>query len=70
MQGTASSQRLEDMVANVATIGYHCEELPVPKVWNSWLPTWEPEVTIARSCRLPELELLVANLGTSGYHCK
>ena len=51
----------------------HGKELPVPKGWNSLLPTWEPQVTIARNCRFPEfclMELLVPNLGTMGYHCK
>ena len=27
----------------------------VPKGWNSRLPTWEPQVTIARNCRFPEV---------------
>ena len=42
-------------VANVETTGYHCKELPVPRGWNAWFPTWEPEVTIASNCRLPEV---------------
>ena len=54
-QGTAGFQRLELTVANVGTTGYHCKELPVPRGWNSWLPTWEPWVAIARNCRLPEV---------------
>ena len=66
-QGTAGSQRLELSVANVGTTGYHCKELPVPRGWNSWFPTWEPEVTIASNCRFPDTPL---NLGTTGYHCK
>ena len=49
------SQRLELTVANVGTTGYHCKELPVPRGWNSWFPTWEPEVTIASNCRFPEV---------------
>ena len=61
-QGTAGSQRLELSVANVGTTGYHCKELPVPRGWNSWFPTWT-----AGSQRL---ELSVANVGTTGYHCK
>ena len=73
-QGTAGSQRLELSVANVGTTGYHCKELPVPRGWNSWFPTWEPEVTIASTCRFPEDGTLgsctVPNLGTRGYHCK
>ena len=48
-QGTAGSKRLELTVANVGTTGYHCKELPVPRGWNSWFPTWEPEVTIAKN---------------------
>ena len=54
-QGTAGSQRLELTVANVGTTGYHCKELPVPRGCNSWFPTWEPWVTIASNCRLPEV---------------
>ena len=52
-QGTAGSQRLELTVANVGTTGYHCKELPVPRGWNAWFPTWESEVTIASNCRFP-----------------
>ena len=37
----------------------HGKELPVPKGWNSRLPTWEPQVTIARNCRF-------AGVGTPG----
>ena len=33
----------------------HGKELPIPKGWNSRLPTWEPQVTIARNCRFPEV---------------
>ena len=66
-QGTAGSQRLELSVANVGTTGYHCKELPVPRGWNSWFPTWEPEVTIASNCRFPDT---LPNLVTTGYHCK
>ena len=50
LQGTSGSQRLELSVANVGTTGYHCKELPFPRGWNSWFPTWEPEVTIASNC--------------------
>ena len=85
LQETAGYQRLELTVANVGTTGYHCKELPVPRSWNSWFPTWEPWVTIARNCRFPpgnqrlplqatdgsqRLELMLPNLGTIGYHCK
>ena len=52
-QGTAGSQRLELTLANVGTTGYHCKELPVPRGWNSWFPTWEPEVTIAKQLPVP-----------------
>ena len=34
LQATAGSQRLELMVPNLGTIGYHCKELPFPKGWN------------------------------------
>ena len=54
-QGTAGSQRLELMVVNVRTTGYHCKELPIPRGWNSWFPTWEPWVTIANNCRFPKV---------------
>ena len=33
----------------------HGKGLPVSKGWNSLLPTWEPQVTIARNCRFPEV---------------
>ena len=33
----------------------HGMELPVSKGWNSRLPTWKPQVTIARNCRFPEV---------------
>ena len=85
LQGTAGCQRLERMVPNLGTRGYHCKQLPVP--------TWEPQVTIAKNFqflkvgtdgsqrgnqRLPwqgtagsqTLKLTVPNLGTRGYHCK
>ena len=54
LQGTAGSQRMELLVPNLGTRGYHCKQLPVPRGWNSLLPTWEPQVTIARNCRFPE----------------
>ena len=53
LQATAGSQRLELLVPNLGnlrTTGYHCKELPVPRGWNSWFPTWEPWVTIASNC--------------------
>ena len=62
-QGTAGSQRLELSVANVGTTGYHCKELPVPRGWNSWFPTWEPEVTIASDCRFPKVGTLCCQRG-------
>ena len=34
LQGNAGSQRLELMLPNLGTIGYHCKELPFPKGWN------------------------------------
>ena len=55
LQGTAGSQRLELLVPNLGTMGYHCKQLPVPRGWNSWFPTWEPWVTIASNCRLLEV---------------
>ena len=41
----------------------HGKELPVPKSWNSRLPTWKPQVTIARNCRFPEVGTLGSQLG-------
>ena len=73
LQATAGYRRLELMLPNLRTIGYHCKELPIPKGWNWWFPTWEPKVTMARNCRFPDLvtlKLTVPNLGTRGYHCK
>ena len=44
----------------------HGKVLPVPKSWNSRLPTWKPQVTIARNCRFPE----VGTPGSQpGNHC-
>ena len=34
LQATAGYQRLELMLPNLGTIGYHCKELPAPKGWN------------------------------------
>ena len=56
LQATAGSQRLELMLANLGTIGYHCREFQIPKGCNWWFPTWEPKVTMARNCRFPDLE--------------
>ena len=60
LQGTAGCQRLERMVPNLGTRGYHCKQLPVPRPWNLRFPTWEPEVTIARNCRFPEVRIYVS----------
>ena len=59
LQGTAGSQRLELLVPNLGTKGHHAKELPVPRPWNLRFPTWEPEVTIARNCRFPEVRIYV-----------
>ena len=63
----------------------HGKELPAPKGWNSLLPRWEPQVTIARNCRfqevgthgsqpanqrLPVQATAGSHLETTGYHCK
>ena len=56
LQAIAGYQRLELMLPNLGTIGYHCKELPFPKGWNWWFPTWEPKVTMARNCQFPDLE--------------
>ena len=71
LQATAGSQRLQLMLPNLGTIGYHCKELPIPKGWNWWgsqrgnqrLP-WQGTAGSHR------LEVMVPNLGTRGYHCK
>ena len=49
LQATAGSQRLELMLPNLGTIGYHGKELPVPRPWNLRFSTWEPKVTIAKN---------------------
>jgi hypothetical protein len=64
-QGTAGSQRLELILPNLGTIGYHYKELPIPKGWNWWFPTWEPKVTMTRS---QKLEFILSKL--RGNHCK
>ena len=66
LQATAGSQRLELTLPNLGTTGYHCKELPVPRGWNSWFPTWEPQVTIARNYRFPEVGTLGAQPGNHG----
>ena len=66
LQATAGSQRLELTLPNLGTTGYHCKELPVPRGWNSWFPTWEPQVTIARNCRFPEVGTLGSQPGNHG----
>ena len=53
LQGTAGSQRLELLVPNLGTMGYHCKQLPVTRGWNSCFPTWE---------------LMVPNMGTKAQH--
>ena len=44
----------------------HGKELPVPKGWNSLLPTWEHQVTIARNCRFPEVRTPGSQPGNHG----
>ena len=66
LQGTAGSQRMVLLVLNLGTRGYHCKQLPVPRGWNSRFPTWEPQVTIARNCRFPEVGTLGSQPGNHG----
>ena len=60
LQGTAGWQKVKLMLSNLGTSGYHCKELPVPRGWKTWLPTWQPLVTIVRNCRF-------LKVGTHGY---
>ena len=39
LQGIAGSQKLEFMFSKLSN--YHCKELRIPKVWNSWFQTWK-----------------------------
>ena len=64
LQGTAGSQRLELLVPNLGTMGYHCKQLPVTRGWNSCFPTWEPKVTIAKNFRF----LKVGTDGSQGWN--
>ena len=48
LQGIAGSQKLEFMFSKLS--GYHCKELRVPKVWNSWFQAWKSNVTSGRIC--------------------
>ena len=66
LQGIAGSQRMELLVPNLGTRGYHCKQLPVPRGWNSRFPTWEPQVTIARNCRFPGVGTLGSQPGNHG----
>ena len=47
----------------------HSKELPVPKGWNSLLPTWE-RLLLQGTAGSQRLERMGPNLGTSGYRCK
>ena len=68
LQGTAGSHRLEVMVPNLGSRGYHCKQLPVTRGWNSCFPTWEPPWQGTAGSQT--LKLTVPNLGTRGSHCK
>jgi hypothetical protein len=71
LQATAGSQQLELMFPNLGTIGYHCKELPVPRGWNYWFPTSEPNgLQLQASAGYRRMELMLPDLGTTGYHCK
>ena len=70
LQATAGYQGLELMLPNLGTTGNHCKELPVPKGWNSWFPTWEPKATMVRNCRFPDVETYGSQPRSRGYHCK
>ena len=39
LQGIAGPQKFEFMFSKLS--GYHCKELRIPKVWNSWFQTWK-----------------------------
>ena len=54
LQVTAGSQRLELIVPNLGTIG------------DSRLPTWKPQVAIARNCRFPKLGTSRSQPGNRG----
>ena len=67
LQGTPGSQRMELLVPNLGTRGYHCKQLPAgSRGWNSRFPTWEAQVTIARNCRSPEVGTLGSQPGNHG----
>ena len=70
LQGTAGSQRMELLVPNLGTRGYHCKQLPVPRVWNSRFQPGKHRLPLQGTAGSQRLELLVPNLGTMGYHCK
>ena len=55
LQRNSGSQRLELLVPNLGTTSYNRKELPVPRGWNSWFPTWEPQVTIVSNCWFTEV---------------
>ena len=38
LQGNCRFQRLERMVPNLGTMGYHCKQLPVTRGWNTCPP--------------------------------
>ena len=49
LQATAGYQRLALILPNLATIFYHCKELPFPKGWNWRFPTWGPKHSTPQS---------------------
>ena len=77
LQGTAGSQRLELLVPNLGTMGYHCKILQATAGYQR-LELMLPNLgTIGYHCKILQatagyqrLELMLPNLGTIGYHCK
>ena len=69
LQATGS-QRLELMLPNLGTIGYHCKELPIPKGWNWWFPPGNHSLPWQGTAGSQTLKLTVPNLGTRGCHWK
>ena len=58
------------MVANLRIRGYHCKELPVPKVGTHGTQPGNQRLPLQGTAGSQRLELMVANLGTRGWNCR
>ena len=62
LQGIAGSQKFEFMFSKLNN--FHCKELRIPKVWNSWSQTWKSirYIPVEGSVDSKKIELMVLNV--------